>query len=92
MGETRRNFSGGELQRLAIARALLANTPVLILDEATSHLDNRTEREVLTGVRNYAPTQIQLVISHRHQAVRTADRVWTLTDGELTVAEGKNHD
>lgn len=92
MGETRRSFSGGELQRLAIARALLANTPILILDEATSHLDNRTEREVLAGVRDYDPSQIQLVISHRPQAVRTADQVWTLTDGELTVTEGKSDD
>ncbi|WP_342668974.1 ATP-binding cassette domain-containing protein [Vibrio sonorensis] len=83
IGETRRLFSGGEMQRLSIVRAALAKTPVLILDEVTAHLDPVSEQKVLSALRTYAPEQIQLIISHRVQAVKQADRHLVLKAGEL---------
>ncbi|WED23349.1 ABC transporter ATP-binding protein/permease [Vibrio sp. JC009] len=89
IGETERAFSGGEIQRLAIVRAALANTPVLILDEATSHLDNFTEQMVLTGLRRFSPNQIQLIISHRTQALTDATHSYRLKDGVLSEIKQK---
>lgn len=86
IGETQRNFSGGEIQRLAIVRAALARTPILILDEATSHLDNLTEQITLSGLRLFSPEQILLVISHRPYALQMASLVYQLTDGTLKEA------
>ncbi|WP_217557591.1 ATP-binding cassette domain-containing protein [Vibrio metschnikovii] len=74
IGEAQRLFSGGEMQRLAIVRAALAKTPVLILDEATAHLDQICEQTVLEGLRYYHPKQIQLIISHRATRVQHVDR------------------
>ncbi|MFW7524926.1 ABC transporter ATP-binding protein [Vibrio ostreicida] len=73
VGEARRAFSGGEMQRLAIIRAALAKTPILILDEATAHLDRCSEQNVLDALRGYSPQQIQLIISHRPQHVEHVD-------------------
>ncbi|WP_413282434.1 ATP-binding cassette domain-containing protein [Vibrio sp. MA40-2] len=86
IGETQRNFSGGEIQRLAIVRAALARTPILILDEATSHLDNLTEQITLSGLRLFSPEQILLVISHRPYALQMASLVYQLTEGTLKEA------
>ncbi len=84
IGETQRNFSGGEIQRLAIVRAALTQTPILLLDEATSHLDNLTEQLTLSGLRQFSPDQILLVISHRPYALQMASHVYQLIDGSLT--------
>ncbi|QDO84843.1 ABC transporter ATP-binding protein [Shewanella psychropiezotolerans] len=73
VGEASRCFSGGEMQRLAILRAALAKTPILILDEATAHLDQLSEQTVLAGLRQYSPNQIQLIISHRPRQVKQVD-------------------
>ncbi|MCQ9084232.1 ABC transporter ATP-binding protein [Vibrio harveyi] len=83
MDETERNFSGGELQRLAIARAMLVRPAILVLDEATSHLDKVTENRVLEAIRQHAPQQIQLVISHGSQALTIANRAFSLSHGQL---------
>ena len=83
MGETERNFSGGEIQRLAIARAILVQPPILVLDEATSHLDKLTEKKVLAAISQYDPQQIQFVISHGQQALTIADRAFSLSAGQL---------
>ena len=83
IGETKRSFSGGEVQRLAIVRAALANTPILLLDEATSHLDNLTEQKTLTGLQKYSPNQIQIVISHRPSAEKFASHLFELIGGDL---------
>ncbi|MBU2898690.1 ATP-binding cassette domain-containing protein [Vibrio hepatarius] len=74
IGEAERLFSGGEMQRLAIIRAALAKTPVLILDEATAHLDQLSEQRVLDGLREYHSEQIQLIISHRAMRVEHVER------------------
>ncbi|ENM3951051.1 ATP-binding cassette domain-containing protein [Vibrio cholerae] len=83
IGEAQRLFSGGEMQRLAIVRAALAKTPVLILDEATAHLDQICEQTVLEGLRHYHPKQIQLIISHRAGRVQHVDRRLRVEAGEV---------
>ncbi|WP_394252608.1 ATP-binding cassette domain-containing protein [Vibrio profundi] len=83
IGEAQRLFSGGEMQRLAIVRAVLAKTPVLILDEATAHLDQICEQTVLEGLRHYHPKQIQLIISHRATRVQHVDRRLRVESGEV---------
>ena len=83
MGEAARLFSGGEQQRLAIARALLADTPVLILDEATAHLDAESEERLLTRLMEDRPHQTRLIVSHRPAAARRADRVILMDAGRI---------
>lgn len=83
IGEAQRLFSGGEMQRLAIVRAALAKTPILILDEATAHLDQICEQTVLEGLCHYHPQQIQLIISHRAARVQSVDRRLRVEAGEV---------
>lgn len=83
IGETSRLFSGGEMQRLAIIRAALAKTPILILDEATAHLDQLNEQKALAALREYSPNQIQLIISHRYQQVKHVDAHFNVRSGSI---------
>ncbi len=83
-------FSGGEQQRLAIARTILRNPPVLVLDEATSALDNETEREVQAGLDRLAAGRTTLTIAHRLSTVRHADAIAVLDHGR--VVELGTHD
>ncbi len=87
MGEAERQFSGGEQQRLAIARALLANTPVLILDEALSQLDTIAQQTLLVKLQKAFPKQLQIIISHRLNVCEDADQVLVLDKGVL-IAQG----
>jgi ABC-type multidrug transport system fused ATPase/permease subunit len=82
-------LSGGELQRLAIARALLRDSAVLILDESTSALDAPTEAAVLGSVRDLRPEMTLIVISHRVEALNWVDRFYLIEAGSIA-AEG-NH-
>lgn len=82
-GERGGRFSGGEKQRLSIARALLKNPPLLLLDEATSALDNRTERLVQQALENLRSDRTCFVIAHRLSTVRQADRILVLDHGRL---------
>lgn len=91
-------LSGGEAQRIAIARALLTDAPVLVLDEATAFADPRTEYEVRCALQTLTAHRTQLVIAHRLETVAGADTVVVLEDGvvaergtpdELLTAEGK---
>jgi ATP-binding cassette, subfamily B, bacterial len=82
-GERGSRFSGGEKQRLSIARALLKNPPILLLDEATSALDNRTERLVQQALENLRAERTCFVIAHRLSTVRQADRICVLDRGRL---------
>lgn len=82
VGEQGSRVSGGERQRLALARAVLRNSDILLLDEATSSLDYDSERRVIQGLREYMqPTA--LVIAHRLSSVQHADRVMVLSDGRV---------
>ena len=85
VGEDNETFSGGQVQRLLIARALLRRPPVLVFDEATSALDNTTQREVSERIADLACTRI--VIAHRLSTIRRADRIYVI-DGGRVVAQG----
>jgi subfamily B ATP-binding cassette protein MsbA len=87
IGELGTKLSGGEKQRLSIARALLKNAPILILDEATSSLDTEAEIEVQDALDNLMRGRTTLVIAHRLSTVRNADRIIALVNGEI-VEEG----
>jgi ATP-binding cassette subfamily B protein len=90
VGERGFRFSGGEKQRIAIARTVLRNPPVLVLDEATSALDVQTERAVGVALEKLAEGRTTLVIAHRLSTVRDADQIIVLDRGE--VAERGTHD
>lgn len=83
IGELGTKISGGEKQRLSIARALLKNAPVLILDEATSSLDTEAELEVQEALNNLMKGRTTLVIAHRLSTIRNADRIIVLVNGEV---------
>jgi ATP-binding cassette subfamily B protein len=83
VGERGFRFSGGERQRIAIARTVLRNPPVLVLDEATSALDVQTERAVGEALERLAEGRTTLVIAHRLSTVREADQIAVLDAGEI---------
>lgn len=83
------NLSGGQRQRLALARALLRDTPAYVFDEATSNVDAESERAIVEVVHELARTKTVVVISHRLAAVFGADRIYVLEDGR--VAEAGTH-
>ena len=83
VGELGGRLSGGEKQRICIARALLKNAPVLILDEATSALDSEAEVVVQKALTNLMKNKTTLVVAHRFSTIRSADRVAVLSDGEI---------
>ena len=77
------NLSGGQCQRLAIARALLADAPVYIMDEATSNIDVESEELIMDVIHEMAKTRTVLLISHRLANVVQSDRIYFLKDGEI---------
>jgi len=83
VGQRGKRFSGGERQRIAIARAILRDRPLLILDEATSHLDTEREEGVLDAIEAIARDRAVLVVAHRLSAVERADRVVMLEHGRI---------
>ena len=82
-GERGARLSGGQAQRLAIARALYHDPQVLILDEATSSLDYETEARISTTLQSLAGTKTLVIVSHRHQTVRHCDTIHVLRNGRL---------
>ncbi|HEX2164787.1 MAG TPA: ABC transporter ATP-binding protein, partial [Thermoanaerobaculia bacterium] len=83
IGESGLRLSGGQRQRLAIARALLKNAPILILDEATSHLDTESEALVQKALYNLMQGRTTLVIAHRLSTVQRADRIVVMDGGRI---------
>ncbi|WP_333742589.1 ABC transporter ATP-binding protein [Streptomyces ardesiacus] len=84
-------LSGGEAQRLSIARALLADAPVLVLDEATAYADPHSEAQIQDALSALAAGRTLLVIAHRLPTVRSADRIVVLEDGRVT-EQGRHDD
>ena len=87
LAETGKNFSGGQQQRLAIARALVKNAPILILDEATSSLDAVSENNIKMAIRELHGEITQILIAHRLTTIEYADRIIYLHEGQK-LAEG----
>ncbi|HEX6385146.1 MAG TPA: ABC transporter ATP-binding protein [Anaerolineae bacterium] len=83
VGERGQKLSGGQRQRLSIARAVLKDPPVLILDEATSAVDNETEAAIQRSMEKITVGRTTIVIAHRLSTVRNADRIFVLENGRL---------
>ena len=90
VGEGGHRLSGGQRQRVAIARAVLKDAPLLILDEATSAVDNETEAALQRSIQRISRGRTAIVIAHRLSTVRHADRILVLENG--AVVEDGTHD
>ncbi len=84
IGERGQKLSGGQRQRISIARALLTDSPVLILDEATSAVDNETEAAIQRSLARVSHDRTMVVIAHRLSTIRNADRIYVIDDGSVS--------
>jgi len=91
IGEGGVKLSGGQKQRLSIARAIYKNPPILILDEATSSLDTKSEKLVQDALSKLMKNRTSLVIAHRLSTIQNADKILVLKDGEI-IEQGTNQD
>jgi len=90
VGERGQKLSGGQRQRISIARAVLKDPPVLILDEATSSVDNETEALIQRSLEHIAVGRTTIIIAHRLSTVRNTDQIFVLERGQLV--EQGTHD
>ncbi|MBO4584526.1 MAG: ATP-binding cassette domain-containing protein, partial [Clostridia bacterium] len=90
IGERGTRLSGGQKQRIAIARAILRDSPILVLDEATSAVDTETESNIQRAISNIAGTRTIVVIAHRLSTIKKANKILVISGGRL--AESGTHD
>ena len=83
IGERGVRLSGGQKQRIQIARAILKNAPILILDEATSSLDAKSEKEVQTALENLMKDRLTIIIAHRFSTIQNVDKVIVIENGKI---------
>ncbi|MGJ5682680.1 peptidase domain-containing ABC transporter [Staphylococcus equorum] len=83
------NLSGGQLQRIALARAILKDSDILLLDEATSSLDASTEKNILNNIENHCINKTIILITHKLNNVKNADNIYLLKHGEI-IEQGKH--
>ena len=91
IGEKGVRMSGGQRQRLAIARALVKDAPILILDEATSALDTHSEQQVQAALENLMKGRTTIMIAHRLSTIRNADQIIVLQEGDI-IERGSHQD
>lgn len=83
IGEGGRQLSGGERRRVGIARALLRDTPIMLLDEPTEGLDSKTERKILSSLMNHAENRTLIFITHRLAGLGEMDQICLMDNGEI---------
>ena len=83
IGENGVRISGGQKQRISIARAILKESPIILLDEATSSLDTESEEIVQNAINNLTKNKTTLVIAHRLSTIHNADKIFVLKDGKI---------
>ncbi len=89
VGEQGVRLSGGQRQRIGIARALYHNPGVLVLDEATSSLDSKTEQSVMNAIYNLSHQKTIIIISHQATSVEPCDRIYVLGGGQIVESRGQ---
>ena len=90
IGENGIRLSGGQKQRISIARAILKESPIILLDEATSSLDAESEEIVQNAINNLTKNKTTLVIAHRLSTIHNADKIFVIKNGK--VINSGNHD
>ena len=90
VGENGVKLSGGQKQRVSIARAIIKNSPIILLDEATSSLDNESERIVQNAINNLIKNRTTIVIAHRLSTIHSADKIFVFKEG--SIINSGNHD
>jgi len=89
IGEAGSSLSGGEKQRISIARAIMKDAPIIILDEATANVDPENEKELMLAIKELTKQKTIIMIAHRLKTVRNADKILVIDSGKI-VQEGKH--